>query len=119
MPRPAFNTAACRGDDAESREAVQIPAAPWPAIKEMKAALTFSGWDTWVQGAVCSTMTGITCDISGYVTRIKVPDFSGSLPAAIGDLIHLNYLSVHAPGMCLGLMTPSHTVPKSIAHRNV
>ncbi|CAI7813452.1 unnamed protein product, partial [Closterium sp. NIES-53] len=64
----------------------------WPAMKEMKAALSFSGRDTWVQGAVCTTMTGVTCDASGYVTRIKVPDFSGSLPAAIGDLIHLNYL---------------------------
>ncbi|CAI5465080.1 unnamed protein product, partial [Closterium sp. Yama58-4] len=64
----------------------------WPAIKEMKASLTFSGWDTWVQGNVCTAMTGITCDSSGYVTRIKVLDCSGSLPAAIGDLLHLDYL---------------------------
>ncbi|GJP46922.1 hypothetical protein CLOM_g6167 [Closterium sp. NIES-68] len=64
----------------------------WPAMKEVKETLSFSGRDTWVQNARCLDMTGVTCDASGYVTRLKVPDFSGSLPAAIGDLIHLEYL---------------------------
>ncbi|MXX71018.1 MAG: hypothetical protein F4Y73_04025 [Gemmatimonadetes bacterium] len=97
---PSLNAWLARIGDADER----VPCVPVTADRDVLVALYEAtggnDWDrnrNWLSDGGISTWYGVKANDDGYVTEIFLPlnNLTGSLPSALGDLAHIERLSLY------------------------